>query len=103
MATKISGAKTTFGKLRPVIVRTCSAGVHFGYLAERRGTEVELRNARRIWSWQGANTLNEIANHGVKQGSKISEAVISILLTEAIEIIECATEGERSLNDANWN
>jgi hypothetical protein len=42
-----------------VIVRTYSAGVHFGRLVARRGKEVDLADARRIWFWKGANTLNE--------------------------------------------
>ena len=33
----------------PVIVRTYSAGVHFGYLVAREGKEVRLTRSRRIW------------------------------------------------------
>ncbi len=39
-----------------VLVRTYSAGVHFGILVKRDGKEVTLANCRRIWSWNGANT-----------------------------------------------
>ena len=71
-----------------VIVRTFSAGVHFGDIVERKGREVLLRNARRIWSWNGGRlSLSEIAVQGVIE-ARISVAVPSILLTEAIEIIE---------------
>ena len=59
-----------------VVIRTYSAGVHVGELVDRRGQEVDLANSRRIWRWNGANTLNEIANHGVDaNNSKISEPV----------------------------
>jgi hypothetical protein len=85
-----------------VIVRTYSAGVHFGRLVERNGKEVQLAAARRIWSWRGANTLHEIALHGVGPESKISEAVASIVLTEAIEVIECASDGAKNLEAARW-
>lgn len=74
---------------KDVIVRTYSAGVHFGTLASRDGKEITLTNARRIWSWEGAFTLSAIALNGVKNTSKLSVAVPEIMLTEAIEIIPC--------------
>lgn len=85
-----------------VLVRTYSAGVHFGTLIERNGKEVRLANARRIWSWRGRNTLNEIALHGVGEGSRVSEPVPSIQLTEAIEVITCSPEGAKALSEAKW-
>ena len=88
-------------KGKPVIVRTYSAGVHFGYLSARSGKEVELNGSRRIWSWKGANTLSEIANHGVGAGSRLAERV-TIILTEAIEIISCSAEAVRNLEAAVW-
>lgn len=72
-----------------VIVRTHSAGVHFGTLVGRDGKEVVLHDARRMWEWHGAFTLNAMATTGIK-GGRISVAIPSILLTEAIEIIRCS-------------
>ncbi len=91
--------KTAKGK--PVIVRTYSAGVHFGYLVKREGKEVSLAGSRRIWYWKGANTLSEIALRGVGSGSKIAERV-SITLTEAIEIIDCTKEAAANMEAAVW-
>ena len=85
---------------KDVIIRTYSAGVHFGTLAARDGKEVTLTNARRLWYWEGAFTLSAVAQNGVKQSSKLSVAVPEIILTEAIEIIPCseaATANLRSL------
>lgn len=87
---------------KKVVVRTYSAGVHFGELIERNGKEVQLANARRIWSWQGANTLNEVASRGVGKGSRVSAVVPGILLTEAIEILDCTPEGAANLESAQW-
>ena len=42
---------------RVCMVRTYSAGVFIGTVAERDGREVTLTNARRIWDWDGAATL----------------------------------------------
>ena len=66
---------------KQVIVRTYSAGVHFGTLASRDGKEVILTNARRIWYWEGAFTLSAIAISGVSVTSKLSIPVPEILLT----------------------
>lgn len=85
-----------------VVVRTYSAGVHYGTLVKREGKEVRLADAKRIWWWKGANTLHEVALHGVSKESKVSEAVGSIVLTEAIEVIGCAAEAVANLDGAGW-
>lgn len=75
------------------IVRTYSAGVFIGLVAERNGKEVLLKNARRIWYWDGAASLSQLANEGTsKPGNcKFPAPVAEVLLTEAIEFIP-ATE-----------
>lgn len=70
-----------------VIVRTYSAGVHVGELEAKTGKEVRLKDAKRLWYWKGAFTLNQVAADGVKPGSRIGAPVPSIELTEAIELI----------------
>ena len=80
-----------------VIVRTHSAGVHFGTLASKEGKEVVLKNARRIWYWEGAFTLSAVAVSGVGKKSKLSISVPEILLTEAIEILLCSEEATDNL------
>lgn len=85
-----------------VVVRTYSAGVHAGELVSQNGKEVTLKNARRIWYWRGANTLHEVATKGVGPGSKVSVAVESIDLTEAIEVLQATDEGATNLRGAAW-
>lgn len=82
---------------KDVIIRTYSAGVHFGTLAARDGKEVTLTNARRIWYWEGAFTLSAVAQSGVNKKSKLSVEVPEILLTEAIEIIPCSEAASANL------
>jgi hypothetical protein len=86
-----------------VVVRTYSAGVHVGFLESQNGKEVVLSQARRIWSWKGANTLNEIANHGVGAGSRVSEPSMSVTLTEAIEVIVATDSARENLEAAKWS
>lgn len=71
-----------------VLIRTYSAGVHFGTLISKEGQEVHLKNARRLWNWNGALSLSEVASKGINlSNSKISAPVEEIILTQAIEII----------------
>ena len=84
------------------IVRTYSAGVHFGTLTEYNGKEVALSDAGRIWSWEGANTLHEIASGGVGSGSRVSVTVPYIVLTEAIEIIGASDVARVNLTAVGW-
>jgi uncharacterized protein DUF6948 len=85
-----------------VIVRTYSAGVHCGTLESRTGKEAVLSGARRIWHWKGANTLHEISLRGVSKGSRVSDAVDRICLTEAIEIIPATAEAKANLESVGW-
>jgi len=87
---------------KAVIVRTYSAGVHFGYLVRREGREVDLVRSRRIWSWSGANTLSEIATSGLDIKKSRVAIPVSITLTEAIEIIDCTPEAVASIEAAKW-
>lgn len=80
-----------------VLIRSYSAGVHIGTLKSRDGQEVVLTNARRLWLWAGAFTLNAVATSGVdRKNSRISRAVPEITLTQAIEIIPVATSADLS-------
>lgn len=87
-----------------VIVRTWTAGVHCGILSECSGTAVVLKDARRIWRWSKAFSLNELSQKGGGEDSRISQPVPKILLTQAIEIIPCAPKAienlQRSRNGA---
>ncbi len=82
-----------------VIVRTYSAGVFAGNLKSRKGQEVVLNDARRIWYWDGASSLSQLAMEGTKkpENCKFPIAVKEVTLTQAIEIIPCTKEAEKSI------
>lgn len=79
-----------------VLIRTYSAGVHFGKLIKREGKEALLDEARRIWSWDGAFTLSKIVSDGVGS-AKISTRVNGFLTTEVIEVIPLTEKSKNNL------
>ena len=82
-----------------VIVRTYSAGVHAGYMKNRKGKEVILERARRLWYWKGAASLSQLSVDGVANPDecKFPCEVAEITLTEAIEIIPCTKKAKKSI------
>ena len=75
------------------IVRTQTAGVFLGTVAQRNGKEATLTNARRIWYWAGAASLSQLATEGTSKPNqcKFPASVPEVILSEVIEIIP-ATE-----------
>jgi len=84
-----------------VIIRTYSAGVHAGYLKSRSGKEVELLHARRIWYWEGAASLSQLAVDGTSKPDKCKFPceVSRIELTECIEVLECSKKAQESIKN----
>lgn len=81
------------------IVRTYSAGVFAGFVESRNGTEVVMCNARRIWYWDGAASLSQLAMQGTSkpQNCKFPLPVNRVELLNVIEIIDCTDEGKKSI------
>lgn len=83
------------------MVRTYSAGVFAGYLKERNGKEATLVNARRIWYWDGAASLSQLAMEGTSkpQNCKFPCEVAEVTLTEVIEIIPMTKKAKKSIQE----
>lgn len=81
------------------IIRCDRAGVFFAEIAERRGSEADLVNARRLWYWDGAASLSQLATEGVKapQNCKFTVTVPSMTVLGVIEIIPCSDAAVRSI------
>ena len=86
-------------KPKKVIVRTYSAGAFAGTLKSRKGQEVVLTNARRLWYWAGAASLSQLAVDGTaKPGQcKFPCSVREITLLQAIEILPLSAKAEQSI------
>ena len=86
-------------KKKYVIVRTYSAGVFAGTIQSRKGQEVVLTNARRLWFWKGAASLSQLATTGTSCPSecKFPTSVSRVELLQAIEILDCTKEAQASI------
>jgi len=86
-------------KSRYVIVRTYSAGAFAGTLVSRKGREVVLKNARRLWYWKGAASLSQLALEGVKcpDECKFPAEVPRVELLEAIEILDVTSAAKANI------
>lgn len=89
------------GRTTYVIVRTQNAGVFAGehYASDLAARTATLNNARRLWYWDGAASLSELAVSGTKKPAtcKFPVAVPSIGLSEVIEVIEVTDEARKSI------
>ena len=85
--------------MKYVMVRTFSAGVFCGYLKERHGQGVVLLKARRIWYWEGAATLSQLAQQGTKKPDKCKFPceVDEVLLLDAVEISQMTEGAKKSI------
>lgn len=82
-----------------VLVRGESSGIFAGTLKAKDGREVELTECRRIWYWEGAASISQMAIVGTKkpQECKFPAPVASIVITDVIEIIPCTAKAEASI------
>jgi len=76
------------------IIRGDRSGVFFGTVKSINGRNVELETVRRIWYWDGANSISDLALQGTKKPDdcKFTKSVEQLLLTDVIEIIPATPE-----------
>ncbi len=81
------------------IVRTYSAGVFAGYVESRNGQEAVLRQSRRLWYWDGAAALDQLAEEGTKlpENCKFTVVVDRRELTQIIETLDCTEKARQSI------
>jgi len=87
---------------RVCMVRTYSAGVHFGELVEKIGQEAILKDSRRVFYWSHACSLSQLAMEGSKKigDCKIAMSVNEILLDRVIEVIPMTEEAILNLSES---
>jgi hypothetical protein len=82
------------------IVRTNRAGVFFGEIKERSATEITMTNVRKLWRWDGACAVEELAINGVKKpsGCKFTVTIPEMIIAEPIQIIPCTDLAVERIN-----
>lgn len=84
---------------KKVIIRGDRSGVFFGTLASKDGQEVELTDCRRLWYWDGAASISQLAATGTTapENCKFTIPVANIVILDAIEIIQCTPDAIKSI------
>lgn len=78
-----------------VIIRADRAGVFYGTLAEVESNgdklQVELTDLRRLWYWDGACSLTQLAVEGTKAAGECNFTIrqASAVIIGVIEILPC--------------
>ena len=83
------------------IIRGDRSGVFFGNIKERNGKEVTITNCRRIWYWDGAASISQIALDGVSKPEKckFTVTVPELTILDAIEIIPCSDKAIKIIKE----
>lgn len=90
---------------KQVIVRGESSGVFYGTLKEQNGREVTLNRCRRIWFWDGAASISQLAVDGTSspKNCKFTVYVDAISILDAIEIIPVTSKAIESIESVeSW-
>lgn len=82
------------------IVRGDRSGVFFGNIAKREGKEVTMRNVRRLWYWDGAASISQLAQEGTRspENCKFTLIVDEAIILDCIEIDKCTSKAVKSIS-----
>lgn len=87
------------------IVRSYGAGVFLGYIedlkAELNGVNIKLLKAKRIFYWDGACSLTQLAMDGTSapQNCKITDAIDFQFVANVIEVLPVTEKAKKSLDE----
>ena len=82
-----------------VIVRADRAGVFFGNLVKKEGTEVTLNECRKLHYWYGAAAVEQLAIDGTitPQNCRFTLTVENATIMGVIQIIPCTEKAVKSI------
>lgn len=83
------------------IIRSNRAGVFAGTVEEHEGQSVVLKNVRRLWYWDGAASISQIAVDGTKkpENCKFTVVVDTLALFDVIEIIPATEKARKAIEE----
>lgn len=81
-----------------VIVRGDRSGIFAGYLEKKEGKEVVLKKCRRIWYWDGAASISQLALDGTCKPELCKfPAPATIRVLDVIEILDVTKKARASI------
>ena len=82
------------------IVRANRAGVFFGKIKERNHDEVTMTNVRKLFYWDGACAVEELAINGTKKPNscKFTIEIPEMVIADPIQVIPCTDKAIESIN-----
>ena len=82
------------------VVRTNRAGVFFGKITEANKDEITMTDVRKIWHWDGACAVEQLALDGTSRphDCKFTVVIPEMTIAEPIQIIPCTEKATKSLS-----
>lgn len=82
------------------IVRADRAGVFFGKIKERTSGEVTMTDVRKLWYWDGACAVEQLATDGTTnpKDCKFTVTIPEMIIANPIQIIPCTDKAVKSLS-----
>ena len=76
------------------IVRSARAGVFFGKIKEKSPESVIMTDVRKLWYWNGAAAVEQIALDGVSkpENCKFTVTVPAMEIMEPVQVIPCTSK-----------
>lgn len=89
---------------RIVLVRSAQSGVWIGEFFSRKGQDVTLKNARKIWRWRGANTTSELAMNGCDSHAftRVAEPTKKVIVFLCCELHDSNEAAEKRIAACRW-
>ena len=84
---------------KKVIVRADRAGVFFGTLVKKEGSEVQLKDCRKLYYWSGAAAVEQLAEDGTanKDSCKFTVVTKEVTVNNYIQILTCTDKAITNL------
>jgi len=81
------------------IVRGDRSGVFYAEIKSRIGQEVTMKNCRRLWYWDGACSLSELAQLGTvsPESCKFSVTVDEAIIVDMIEMLKVSEQAQKNI------
>ena len=81
------------------IVRCESAGVFFGAIEKIDGNQVVMNNVRKLWYWDGACAVEQLAVDGTcrPDDCKFTVRVPTMTVLDPVQIIPCSDKAAASI------